>query len=378
MHVLEVDASGPAGSGFGSAGSGQRLDPVQPREAAAGRRDRALAEVDDPAERLERPDELEQERDEEHELADRQLARDHVAPAEEEHGRDPERRQEEESGEEVRLDRRRTHRLVADRLRAAEEARPHVVLAAERLHHLDPDDRLVRRLGEVALPRLDEPRDREQPVREDERQDRDRRHRQRGVERQPRIDDREHDRRADDHHRALHALDDAPADEVADGVDVVRRARDHLAGRVPVEERARVGEVGVVEHPAQARLDRDPDPRGREAAREVDDEAQRGEQEDRAEVGQQPLVVRADDRLVDDALDQDRDRDRERGEREREREAERDQAALLPPEREKPAQGRPEGEIGRVDVLHRQRTDGSSRVHADIRQMSPRLDTTSE
>ena len=165
---------------------------------------------------------------------------DHVAAAEEEHGGDPERRQEEQAGEEVRLDRRRPHRLVPDRLGAAEEARPHVVLAAERLHHLDPDDRLVGGLGEVALPRLHEPRDREEPVREDERQDRDRRHRQRRVEREPGVHDGEHDRRADDHHRALDALDDAPADEVADGVDVVRRARDHLAGRVPVEEGARI------------------------------------------------------------------------------------------------------------------------------------------
>jgi hypothetical protein len=46
---------------------------------------------------------------------------------------------------------------VPDRLRASEEAGPHVVLAPESLHHLDPDDGLVRRLGEVALPRLDEP-----------------------------------------------------------------------------------------------------------------------------------------------------------------------------------------------------------------------------
>ena len=135
-------------------------------------------------------------------------------------------------------------------------------------------------------------RDREEPVREDERQDRDRRHRKRRVEREPRVHGGEDDRRADDHHRALDALDDAPADEVAHGVDVVRRARDHLARRVPVEEGARIREVRVVEHPAQPRLDGDPDPGGREAAAEVDDEAQRRQQDDRAEIGQQQLVVR--------------------------------------------------------------------------------------
>ena len=57
----------------------------------------------------------------------------------------------------MRLDRGGAHRLVPDRFGPPEEPRPHVVLAPERLHHLDPDDRLVRRLGEVPLPRLHEP-----------------------------------------------------------------------------------------------------------------------------------------------------------------------------------------------------------------------------
>ena len=302
-----------------------------------------MAQVDDPAQRLERPDELQQQGDEEHELADRQLVRDHRATAEEEHGGDPERRQEEEAGEEVRLDGRRPHRLVSNRLGAAEEPRSHVVLAAEGLHHLDPDHRFVGRLSEMPLLRLDEPRDREEPVGEEPGQDRDRRHRERGVEREPRVHEREHDRGTRDHHRALHPLDDAPADEVAHGVDVVRRARDHLAGRMPVEEGPRVGEIGVVEHPAQPRLDGDPDPGRCEAAREVDAEAQRREHDDDPEIRQQPAFVRADDRLVDHALDQHRDRDRERREGERAREPDRDQPPLLPPEWEEPAQGRPEG-----------------------------------
>ena len=295
---------------------------------------------------------MQQQGDEEHELADRQRARDHFAAAQQEHGGDSERREEEQAGEVVRLDGRLAHRLVAHRLGPAEEARADVVLASERLHHLDPDDGLVGRLGQMALLRLDEPRDREEPVREDPGEDGDRRHRERGEEREPRVHGEEHDSRGDDHHRALHPLDDAPADEVAHRVDVVRRARDHLSGRVPVEERTRVGEVGVVEHPAQARLDGDPDPGGCEAAREVDEEAQDGEHEDRAEVRQQPIVVRADDRLVDHALDQDRDRDRERGVDERERQTDCDQAALFPPEGEESAQGRPEGKIRWIDVVH--------------------------
>jgi hypothetical protein len=212
---------------------------------------------------------------------------------------------------------------------------------------------------------------------EDERQDGDRRHRQRRVEREPRVHDRQHDPRARDHHRALHALDDAPADEIADRIDVVGRTRDHLARRVPVEESARICEVGVVEHPPQPCLDGDPDPGGREAAGEVDDEAQRREQDDGAEVGEEQLVVRPHDRLVDDLLDQDRDRDRERGEAERARKAEADQAALLPPERKQPTQGRPEGEIGRVDVLHRLEPTLSAVCRATSASMSSRLDTTS-
>ena len=110
----------------------------------------------------------------------------------------------------------------------------------------------------------------------------------------------------------------------------------------------------MVEQPAQARLDGDPDAGGREAAREVDDEAQRGEHDDHARgtaaAGSSYGPTIASSITL---LDQDGDRDRERGEGEREREAERGQAPLLPPEREEPAQGRPEGEIGRVDVLHR-------------------------
>ena len=135
----------------------QRLNSLEPREAAAGRGDRALTQVDDPADRLERPHELQQEADEEHELADRQRARDHFAPAQQEHGRDPEGGEEEQPGEVVRLDGRLAHRLVAHRLGPAEEARADVLLASERLHHLDPDHGLVRRLGQIALLRLHEP-----------------------------------------------------------------------------------------------------------------------------------------------------------------------------------------------------------------------------
>ena len=205
---------------------------------------------------------------------------------------------------------------------------------------------------------LDEPRDREEPVREVPGQNAHGRHRDRGDEREPRVDEQEDDRRGRDHHRALDPLDDPPADEVADGVDVVRRARDHLAGRVAVEEGARIAEVGVVEEPAQARLDGDPDPRGREPPREVDEEADDRDGDDQPEQRQEPVAMLPFDRIVDHELGQHGNRDREPGEGERARETEPDQAALLPPEGEEPPQGGADGEIGRVDGAHGRETPG--------------------
>ena len=158
----------------------------------------------------------------------------------------------------------------ADGLRTAREAVAHVVLAAERLHHLDADDRLVRRLGQVPLLALHLARDREHPVCEEVGEDRDRRHREGRGQGELRVDDRQDDRGAGQHQDALDRLHDAPADEVPHRVDVVRRARDHLAGRVAVVEGAREAQVRVVELRAQPRLDGDADPGGRVAPREVD------------------------------------------------------------------------------------------------------------
>ena len=162
VDVAKLDAERPGRNVERVAALGQRANALQPCEAAARRCGRPLTQVDDPAERLERPDELQQQRDEEHELADREPPLDHLAAAEPEHGGDPERGEEEEAGQVVRLDRRLPHRLVPHGLGAAEEARAHVVLAAEGLHHLDPDDGLVGRLGQIALAHLDEPGDREE------------------------------------------------------------------------------------------------------------------------------------------------------------------------------------------------------------------------
>ena len=119
-------------------------------------------------------------------------------------------------------------------------------------------------------------------------------------------------RGAQDHHRRSgRALDDAPADEVPDRVEVVRRARDDLPRRVPVVERARAGQVGAVEQLAHRRLHPDADARGRVAAQEVDGRADGREPGDDRQLRRERAVV-VQDRAVDDARDQQRDRDRQR------------------------------------------------------------------
>ena len=279
------------------------------------------------------------------------MAGDHLAAAEEDDGRDRERRQVVEPGEVARLDAGLAEHGVAHRLGALAEALAHVVLAAERLHHLDPDDGLVGGLGHVALALLHLARERRDAPREAEREHRDRRHRDGGVEREPRVDDHEHDPGADDHHHALHPLHEPPADEVADRVEVVRRAREHLAGRVPVVERARVAEVRVVEQLAHPRLDPDADPRGRVAAREVDPEAQRPRPTIARMYGQSGRVWWTIASSIARCMSSGIAIEMQRVD-EREGEPDHAQAALAPPEPEQPAERRQQAEVGRIDGVH--------------------------
>ena len=326
--------------------------PVEPAEAAAGRGERPLRQVENPADGLERPDELEQQRLEEDELADRDLAVDDGAAAEEDDGGDRQRGQVVEPRYVRRLDARLVERGGADALGPVAEALAHVVLAAERLHHLDSDDGLVGGLGHVALPRLHPARDRRDPAPEAVGDEPDRRQRHGRVERQLRVDEEEDDPGRDDHHHALHPLHEPPADEVADRIEVVRRPRQHLPGRVPVVEGAGVAEVGLVEELSHPRLDPHADPRGGIAAVEGDDGADRGEPDDDREVrpeGLWLLVVARVDRVVDRPLDQDRDRDRDQRVDERAPEAEDAELPLLQPEPEQASEGRQQAEVGRVD-----------------------------
>src|SRR5439155_13073319 len=132
----------------------------------------------------------------------------------------------------------------------------------------------------------------------------------------------------------------------------VRGARDDLAGRVLVVERARETEIRLVQELAHARLDPDADPRSGVPAREVRDEADRREDDDRRQIRPETRAVAVNrrDRVVDRLPDQDRDRQREPGRRHRAQEADEDQAPLLPPDPEQPDGSREEAEIGRVDL----------------------------
>ena len=149
-RVGEVDPLEPhrersSGQRRGMFRLGQRADPVEPREAAAGRRDRPLAEVDDPAQRLERPRELQEQGVEQRELAERELTVDHEVAADREHRGDRERRHEQQQRQVACLDARLLQHPVPHGARTHAEAVAHVLLATERLHHLDADDGLVRR-----------------------------------------------------------------------------------------------------------------------------------------------------------------------------------------------------------------------------------------
>ena len=253
------------------------------------------------------------------------------------------------------LDAGLAERCGADALRPVAEAVANVVLPAERLHHLDPDDCLVGRLGHVSLPRLHLARDRRDAMPEAVGDVPDRRQGDCRVERQPRVDEYEDDSGRDDHHHALHPLHEPPADEVPDWVEVVRRPRQHLTGRVPVVEGARVAEIRLVEELAHPRLDPHADPRRREATTEVDDEADRRQSDDDRQVRPErlPVVVGADvDGVVDRPLDENRDRDRDQRVEKRAREPEDAEAPLLTPELEQPAEGRQQAEVGRIDGIH--------------------------
>jgi hypothetical protein len=91
VDIVERDDRGPITRPpprLGRRGLGQQRDLVQPGERAAGGGQRPLAEIEDPTDRLQRPDELEQKLDEERQIPVAHRAVDHRTTAEEQHQRD--------------------------------------------------------------------------------------------------------------------------------------------------------------------------------------------------------------------------------------------------------------------------------------------------
>jgi hypothetical protein len=257
----------------------------------------------------------------------------------------------------VGLDLRLAEHGLAHRAGAIGEARLHVALAAERLDHLDADDRLVGGLRDVALALLDLARDRRHEPAEAPGDDPDERERDRAEQRQLEVREREHDARSDHHHRALRALDQAPADEVADREEVVRRARDDLSRGVVVVEAAREAQVRAEEQLAHAGLDAHADARRRVAALEVHERADGRDRRDRGEQRPQRLLV-MDDRAVDRPGDEQRDGEREQRVDEGEDQPERAQAPLLAAHAHEPRDRVAHAQVGRIEAV------GGRRPHA--------------
>ena len=268
----------------------------------------------------------------------------------------------------LRLDAGLADHGVAHALRLVAEPPANVILATEGLHHLDAHHGLVRGLGDVALARLNLPRDRHHQVGEAPGDERDQRCCHAGVQGQPRVDRRQNDGAADDHHGALHALHDAPADEVPDREQVVGRPRDDLAGRVPVEERARKPQVAREQHLAQLGLDPHADPGGRVAAGEVDPEADHRQHHDRDHVRPDVARVARDDGVVDRPLDQDGDPQRQADVDECAEQRQQDQGPLAPPEGCQPARGRPGRIVRGIDLNHGEDAAGPA-SHVDEMQL---------
>ena len=156
-----------------------------------------------------------------------------------------------------------------------------------------------------------------------------------------------------------HDLHDAPADEVADRVEVVGRPREHLPGRVAVVERARIGQVRVVERGAQAVLDHDADARGDRAPRRVGERSAgtrrprsaRGRA--RARSGSFATIELSITRWTSTGI-----AIPSAGRRERAQQADADETTLHPPLAREMARGRAEAQVRRID-----RTDWCSDGH---------------
>ncbi len=234
---------------------GDLLGLVEHLEDPLARRGRPLRLADPHAEHAQRHD---QHHDEEVELDERpereRSVRDH-APADEQHGRLREQRDEREHRHVERPLAVGAEALVEDRLRPPLEERLLPLLLRERLHDVDADDRLLgdrRHVGHLLL-HVAQHRVRHVAVavgeHDDERRDRER------HEREPPLEPQHHRGDADDREDVLEEEDEAVAEEEAHGLEVDRRARHELPGLVAVVVAEGQPQEVRVEAVAQVELD---------------------------------------------------------------------------------------------------------------------------
>ena len=136
-----------------------------------------------------------------------------------------------------------------------------------------------------------------------------------GQQRQPRVEEEQHDDRAAEQQHVAEQRHDAVGDHGREGVDVVRQAGHEPADRIPVEERQRqMLEMREQAHPqvAHGRLADERDEQALhvpdESAADDDHQVERTQRDKAAQpfVRADLVVDRRRDRLVDDELGEDR------------------------------------------------------------------------
>jgi hypothetical protein len=219
--------------------AGRRADrrlAVEQLEDPGARRGRALGQAEREAERAHRPEQHEQQHVEGGEVAERQLAVDHPAPAEQQDRGEPELGEEGDERRVERPDARRDHRLVEDAGHRAGEPLTLALLACERLDDAYAGDVLLGLGGQLGDALLDLLQRRARPASEPRGGQHHERH---GDERDRREDgiDEEHRRGGEeDRQRRLEDEDEAVAEEEADRLQVDGGARHELTGLLAVEE----------------------------------------------------------------------------------------------------------------------------------------------
>ncbi len=309
----------PAGSGSLRAHLGGRGLAVEQLEQPRARRDRALRHPQRDAEHPHRPGQHQHVRVERGELAGGQRPVDHLAPADDEHRRQAELRQERDQRVVERPQPRADEVLVEDALDRRAEAAELPLLAREGLHHAHAGDVLLDVRGQLGDPLLDllQRGPRAHPVAPGDQHDE--RGGSEGEQAQPGLQQDHGHGRQHDRQQRLRDEHEPVAEEEAHGLQVDRRPRHQLAGLLSVEEAHLQTEQVAVEALAHVDLDREGHAAGDEPPQHAENQPADGRQDDRQHEDPQAAAVVAVD-LVDGPAGQRGERcrphHRERGEHE--------------------------------------------------------------